>query len=118
MLFIANLNLLIFCHFRCRRCRRFLSTLVTEKKKPRVKNCRRTEIREDITCDQAIFSPDKILIKNKIYISPDRRLGRMRPALQCVLEDRYLKRIFQTKRCLNEENLFFNSYLITCRPQH
>ena len=32
MLFIANLNLLIFCHFRCRRCRRFLSTLVTEKK--------------------------------------------------------------------------------------
>ena len=64
MLFIANLNLLLFCHIRCRRCRRFLSTLVTEKKKPRVKNCRRTEIREDVTYDQAIFFPDKIVIKN------------------------------------------------------
>ena len=114
MLFIANLNLLIFCHFRCRRCRRFLSTLVTEKKA----ESKVLYIREDITCDQAIFSPDKIVIKNKKYISPDCRLGRMRPALQCVLEDRYLKRIFQTKRCLNEENLFLNSYLITCRSQH
>ena len=65
MLFIANLNLLLFCHIRYRRCRRFLSTLVTEKKKKtRVKNCRRTEIREDVTYNQAIFFPDKIVIKN------------------------------------------------------
>ena len=42
----------------------------------------------------------------------------MGPALKGVLEDRYLKIIFQTKKCLNEENVFVNSYLITCRPQY
>lgn len=110
MFLIANLNLLLFCHIRCRPCRRFLSTLVTEKES-RVKCCRSGMMWPAIRRFFPRQNSNEKYKKNLAW-------SQVREDASSLIGHAWRQRIFQTKKCLNEEKIFLNSSLITCRPQH